>query len=116
VIRSDVRVWLAGSPLDMRKGFDTLAEAVRTVLELDPLSGHLFVFRSRDAHRVKILWWDQNGYCIYCKRLERGTFLFPDFGELSRTAVDGPGDRRKIAIDSASLMKLLGGCVIQSRG
>ena len=77
MIRSDVRVWLATSPLDMRKGFDTLAEAVRTVLELDPLSGHLFVFRSRDAHRVKILWWDHTGYCIYCKRLERGTLVFP---------------------------------------
>jgi transposase len=101
-------VWLASSPLDMRKGFDTLAEAVRTVLELDPLSGHLFVFRSRDAHRVKILWWDQNGYCIYCKRLERGTFLFP--------AAGAPGERRTIAIDSASLMKLLSGLPVQARG
>jgi transposase len=109
VIRSDVRVWLAAAPLDMRKGFDTLAEAVRTVLELDPLSGHLFVFRSRDGCRIKILWWDSNGYCIYCKRLERGTFLFPDFGELSRAAADALKDRQSIAIDSASLMKLLSG-------
>ena len=101
MIRSDVRVWLATAPLDMRKGFDTLAEAVRTVLELDPLSGHLFVFRSRDAQRVKILWWDQSGYCIYCKRLERGAFLFP--------AADVLKDRRSIAIDSGSLMKLLSG-------
>jgi transposase len=104
VIRSDVRVWLAGSPLEMRKGFDTLAEVVRTVLELDPLSGHLFVFRSRDGHRIKILWWDQNGYCIYCKRVERGTFVFPD------------SIGQAITIDSTQLMKLLGGCVIQSRG
>lgn len=103
MIRSDVRVWLANVPLDMRKGFDTLAEAVRTVLELDPLSGHLFVFRSRDAHRIKILWWDQNGYCIYCKRLERGRFVFPD------------SIGQKITIDSTQLMKLLGGCVIQWR-
>ena len=108
MIRSDVRVWLASSPLDMRKGFDTLAEAVRTVLELDPLSGHLFVFRSRDSHRIKILWWDQSGYCIYCKRLERGTFLFP--------AADGLGDRRSLAIDSASLMKLISGLPVEARG
>jgi transposase len=92
----------------MRKGFDTLAEAVRTVLELDPLSGHLFVFRGRDAQRVKILWWDQNGYCIYCKRLERGTFLFP--------AADALGDRRTLLIDSASLMKLLSGLAVEARG
>jgi len=108
VIRSDVRVWLAAAPLDMRKGFDTLAEAVRTVLELDPLSGHLFVFRSRDACRIKILWWDSNGYCIYCKRLERGAFLFP--------AADGLKDRRSVAIDSASLMKLLSGLPVEARG
>jgi len=107
VIRSDVRVWLANSPLDMRKGFDTLAEAVRTVLELDPLSGHLFVFRSRDAQRLKILWWDHNGYCVYCKRLERGTFLFP--------TADAQSDRRSIAIDSASLMKLLSGLPVEAR-
>jgi transposase len=108
VIGSDVRVWLANSPLDMRKGFDTLAEAVRTVLELDPLSGHLFVFRSRDSHRIKILWWDHNGYCIYCKRLERGTFLFP--------AADALSNRRTIAIDSATLMKLLSGLPVEARG
>jgi transposase len=101
-------VWLAVAPLDMRKGFDTLAEAVRTVLELDPLSGHLFVFRSRDSHRIKILWWDQSGYCIYCKRLERGTFLFPT-GDVLK-------DRRTIAIDSASLMKLLSGMPGEARG
>lgn len=104
MIRSDVRVWLAAAPLDMRKGFDTLAEAVRTVLELDPLGGHLFVFRSRDGHRIKILWWDQNGYCIYCKRLERGAFLFPAAGALAE---------RTIAIDSASLMKLLSGLPVE---
>jgi len=89
----------------MRKGFDTLAEAVRTVLELDPLSGHLFVFRSRTGQRVKILWWDANGYALYYKRLERGTFLFP--------AADVLGDRRTIAIDSASLMKLLSGLPVE---
>ena len=105
MIRSDVRVWLAADPLDMRKGFDTLAEAVRTVLELDPLSGHLFVFRSRDAHRLKILWWDRNGYCIYCKRLERGTFLFPSADPLEH--------RPTIAIDSADLMKLLSGLPLE---
>jgi transposase len=106
VIGSDVRVWLATAPLDMRRGFDRLAEHVRTILAQDPMSGHLFVFRSRTAQRVKILWWDRDGYCIYCKRLERGTFAFPD----------SIGDKQTIAIDSAQLMKLLSGCVIQSRG
>jgi transposase len=108
MIGNDVRVWLATAPLDMRRGFDRLAEHVRTILAHDPMSGHLFVFRSRSAQRVKILWWDRDGYCIYCKRLERGTFVFP--------AADSTGERQTIAIDSAGLMKLLSGCVIQSRG
>ena len=72
-----VQVWLATTPVDMRKSFDGLAEVVRSFLGHDPLSGHLFVFRNRGGHRVKILWWDRDGLAIYYKRLERGEFQFP---------------------------------------
>ena len=72
-----VRIWVATAPVDMRRSFDALAEHVRTVLSADPLSGHLFVFRNRTGQRVKILWWDADGYCLYYKRLERGTFQVP---------------------------------------
>ena len=109
MIGADVRVWLAMAPLDMRRGFDRLAEHVRTILMQDPMSGHLFVFRSRSGQRVKILWWDRDGYCIYYKRLERGTFAFP-------AADSAGGDKQTVSIDSAALMKLLSGCAIQSRG
>jgi transposase len=100
--RTDVRIWLATGPLDMRRGFDRLAEHVRAILAHDPMSGHLFVFRNRSAQRVKILWWDRDGYAIFYKRLERGTFQFP-----------APGDR-SLSIDSRQLMKLLGGCAIDA--
>jgi len=73
----NVQVWLATTPLDMRKSFDSLAEVVRSFLGHDPLSGHLFVFRNRSRQRVKILWWDRDGLAIYYKRLERGEFQFP---------------------------------------
>jgi len=73
----DVQVWLATTPVDMRKSFDSLAEVVRNFLAHDPLSGHLFVFRNRGGHRVKILWWDRDGLAIYYKRLEQGEFQFP---------------------------------------
>jgi transposase len=73
----DVQVWLATTPVDMRKSFDSLAEVVRNFLGRDPLSGHLFVFRNRGGHRVKILWWDCDGLAIYYKRLEQGEFQFP---------------------------------------
>jgi transposase len=73
----NVQVWLATTPVDMRKSFDSLAEVVRSFLGHDPLSGNLFVFRNRGGHRVKILWWDHDGLAIYYKRLERGEFQFP---------------------------------------
>jgi transposase len=73
----NVQVWLATMPVDMRKSFDSLAEVVRNFLGRDPLSGHLFVFRNRGGHRLKILWWDRDGLAIYYKRLEQGEFQFP---------------------------------------
>lgn len=100
MIRDNVRVWLATAPLDMRRGFDRLAEHVRAILSQDPLCGHLFVFGNRSRERLKILWWDNNGYCIYYKRIEKGTFQFPSSKEKS------------IALSSAQLLKLLSGCAI----
>jgi transposase len=61
----------------MRKGFTGLSAIVQTVLEMQPLGGHLFVFRGRRGDRLKILWWDGTGLCLFAKRLERGRFLWP---------------------------------------
>jgi len=72
-----VRIYLCTSPTDMRKGFDTLAALVRESLGYDPLSGHLFLFAGRDKDRLKILYWDSDGYAIWYKRLEEGTFRLP---------------------------------------
>ena len=69
-----VRVWVATAPVDMRKCFDSLAEVVRAFLGHDPLCGHLFVFRNRAEDRMKILFWDRSGFCLFYKRLEKGRF------------------------------------------
>jgi transposase len=61
----------------MRCGFDRLAERVQTVIGEDPLSGHLFLFRSRNGNRLKILTWDRDGYVLWYKRLEVGVFKLP---------------------------------------
>jgi transposase len=59
------RIWLASEATDMRCGFDRLAERVRAVIGEDPLSGHLFVFRSRRGDRLKILHWDRDGFVLW---------------------------------------------------
>ena len=96
-----VRIFLCSEPTDMRKGFDSLAHVVEASLTLDPLSGHLFVFRSRRGDRVKVLYWDKDGYALWYKRLEKGTFRFP------ATAM-GDGVRG-VEVKAADLMMILDG-------
>ncbi len=72
-----VRVYLATAPADMRKSFDGLAALAQGTLQLDPFSGHLFVFANRRRDRIKVLYWDRDGFAVWAKRLERGTFHIP---------------------------------------
>lgn len=96
-----IRIHLATSPTDMRRGFDGLAALVQGYLGEDPLSGNLFVFRNRRGDRLKILWWDRTGYCTWYKRLEKGTFRFP---EASATRVE---------VDAGTLSLILEGIDLQ---
>jgi transposase len=77
---ASVRVYLCLTPCDMRKSFDSLQTLVREHLELDAFAGHLFVFTSRRKDRVKILYWDRDGFAVWSKRLEEGTYAVP-FGD-----------------------------------
>ncbi len=77
---ASVRVYLCLTACDMRKSFDGLHSMVREQLELDALAGHLFVFASRRRDRVKILYWDRDGFALWSKRLEQGTYAVP-FGD-----------------------------------
>ena len=93
---SSVRVFVASVPVDLRRSFDSLAACTQELLQQDPLSGHLFVFRNRQGDRVKILYWDRTGYCLWYKRLEKGTFRLPS----------GPGG---VEVSPAELVLLLEG-------
>ncbi len=81
-----VRLLVATQPVDGRKGIDSLMVIVRDVFGHDPLTGHLFVFFSKRCDRVRIVYWDRNGFAMWMKRLERGRFR-PSFSEDGRLAV-----------------------------
>lgn len=91
------RIWLAAGFTDLRRGFDGLAALVQTRLDADPFSGHAFVFRGRRGDRIKILWWDGDGLCLFAKRLESGRFVWPQ-------ATDGA-----VSLTPAQLSMLLEG-------
>jgi len=99
LIPSGVKVHLALGVTDMRKGMDGLAVLTQKVLEQDPFSGHLFVFRGRSANMLKIMFWDGNGLCLFTKRLESGSFPWPVAYEIGGT----------VSLSSAQLAMLVEG-------
>lgn len=71
---ASVRIFLCTEPVDMRKSFNSLPGEIRRFFDLNPLSGHLFIFSNRRRNQLKIIYWDRDGYAIWAKRLECGTF------------------------------------------
>ena len=72
-----VRVMVATKPVDFRKGAEGLAVLVRETMTADPFSGAVYVFRAKRADRVKLIFWDGTGLCLFAKRLEDGIFRWP---------------------------------------
>jgi transposase len=101
MLPASVRILVCTAHQDMRRSFDTLALVIRQLLGEDPQSGTLFVFVfvGKSATRVKVLWWDRNGYCLLYKRLHRSLFRPP-------ISADGAA---AIRIDAAALAQLLHG-------
>jgi transposase len=93
----NAKIFLCRQATDMRKSYDTLAALASSVLDEDPLSGALFVFLNRPRNRIKILYYESGGYCLWMKRLEAGSFPLP------------PGDGKKQLIDPGTLAMLLDG-------
>jgi transposase len=73
-----VKLWYCAGPVDMRLGFDGLHALVSNRLKADPLSGHLFIFRNKNADRLKVLYWGGHGLCLWSQRLEAGRYHFPE--------------------------------------
>ena len=98
------RIYLCSTTADMRKGFDSLAALVKDFLGQDPLSGHLFLFVGRARDRLKILYWDTDGFALWYKRLEEGTYRLP-------TARD---DKHGVELKASELAMLLEGIDLKS--
>jgi len=94
MIPSSVKVFLVGQPVDFRKGPDNLLSLMREA-DCDPFSGALYVFRAKRADRVKIVWCDGSGICLYAKRLENSSFCWPQIGAV------------RVQLNHAQLMALL---------
>jgi transposase len=105
MIPAAVRIFVCTEPVDMRQGFDRLAQAVKEKLGEDPQSGSLFVFGNRGATRLKALWFDHNGYCVLYKRLHRAVFELPMVN----------GTSSSIQIDARRLADLLRGVAREPR-
>ena len=97
---ASVRVYLCLSPCDMRRSFDGLHALVRDHLQLDPFAGHLYLFTNRRRDRLKILYWDRDGFAVWSKRLEEGTYAVP---------FDQAGAERRREITAQELGALLSG-------
>jgi transposase len=98
------RIFVGIEPVDMRGSFDALAGAVRR-LGLDPTNGHLYVFFNRRRRLCKMIYFDGSGFCLFCKRLEGGTFELP--------AVRDGQDR--VVVDGAMLSSLLSGIELSAK-
>ena len=93
------RIFVCTTPQDMRKSFDTLAAVVRDVLGQQPEDGALYVFLGKSPTRLKVLWFDRNGYCLLAKRLHRAVFRGPE----------PQGSSPSVRIDAEALAALLSG-------
>ena len=97
-----VKIFVCTEPTDMRRSFDGLAMMTEGIIREDPLSGHLFVFINRRRDKMKVLWWAGDGYALYYKRLEEGTYEIP------------AGEGGRVLMKPAELAMLLEGVELKS--
>lgn len=102
MLPATVRIFIAAEPIDLRRGIEGLASAVRHLIGKDPLSGHLFVFFGKRADLAKVLVWTRGGYWLLTRRLELGRFRLPKSPEGS-THIEFDGIALQLLLDGIDL-------------
>lgn len=103
---SNTRIFLCTQDTDMRKSFDSLRGVIRSAMHLDPLSpGYLFVFKNKRGDRIKCVFWDHDGFAMFYKVLQKGTFKFPNLQNINSAGLE---------IDPSTLRMILDGIDLSS--
>lgn len=97
------RIFLCTQDTDMRKSFDSLRGIIRSTMHLDPLSGGLFIFKNKRGDRIKCIYWDETGFAMWYKMLQRGTFQFPDLQKYSSAGLEIDPSTLRMILDGIDL-------------
>jgi len=102
----NTRIFLCTQDTDMRKSFDGLRGIIRTAMHLDPLSGGLFLFKNKRGDRIKVVYWDSDGFALWYKVLQRGTFQFPDLQNFSSAGIEIDASTLRLILDGIDLSSI----------
>jgi transposase len=97
------RIFLCTQDTDMRKSFDSLRGIIRSAMHLDPLCGGLFLFKNKRGDRIKAVYWDFDGFAMWYKVLQRGTFQFPDLQKFSSAGLEIDASTLRMILDGVDL-------------
>lgn len=99
----NARIFLCTQDTDMRKSFDSLRGIIRSAMHLDPLSGSLFVFKNKRADRIKCIYWDETGFAMWYKVLQKGTFQFPSLQKYDSAGLEIDASTMRLILDGIDL-------------
>lgn len=99
---SNIKIYMASEAADLRKSIPSLSELTQDILKKDPYSGHLFVFTNKQKNKIKVLYWHNNGFCLWYKKLDFGQFDLPD--KKGNTYIITP-QKLKVILEGADLLK-----------
>lgn len=105
-VTPQTRIFLCTQDTDMRKSFDSLRGVIRSAMHLDPLAGYLFVFKNKRGDRLKCVFWDNDGFAMFYKVLQKGTFQFPDLQHINSAGLEIEPSTLRMILDGIDLSSI----------